>query len=115
MMLEKRKLKRRRPVYYLKVFDRQNNESLGYLIDINIEGIMLAGKNALPAETLYNVAIHLPRELNGERSILLKVTSIWSEYDPMLEKYKSGFHIQDSTPEEVEKIKLLIEQYGFKD
>jgi hypothetical protein len=114
-MLEKRKLKRRHPVYYLKVVNRQTNESLGYLLDINVQGMMLAGKTALPAaETVYDVAIQLPSELNGEKAIFLKVVNLWSEFDPQLEKFKSGFHFQDSTAEEAEKIKLLIEKYGFK-
>ena len=116
MMHEKRKQKRRHPVYYLKVVDRQTNESLGYLLVINTLGMMLAGKTSLPSfQTVYQIAIHLPVELNNEKAIFLKVVNIWSEFDPHLEKFKSGFHIKDSTPEEIEKIKLLIEKYGFRE
>lgn len=114
-MLEKRKLKRRHPVYYLKVVDLETKQSLGYLIDINVKGIMLAGKAALPIRKPYKVAIHLPSEMNGEKEIYLKVTSIWNEFDPMLEKTRSGFKIEDSTEEELEKIKWLIENFGFKE
>lgn len=114
-MQEKRKLVRKHPVYYLKAIDRQTEENLGYLIDINVQGLMLAGKSAMPVGITRSIIIHLPRELKDQKVIFLKVTSIWSEFDPVLEKFKSGYQIVDHTPEEKEKIEILIKDYGFKE
>lgn len=114
-MAEKRKLKRRHPVYYLKVVDLEANDNLGYLIDINAEGLMVAGMTSLPPEKLFNIAIHLPKEFKGEAAIYLKVKSIWSEFDPLIERTRSGFSIQEASAEELEKIRLLIENFGFKE
>ena len=114
-MPEKRELKRRHPVYYLQVNDLETGENLGYLIDINTKGIMLAAKSSLPAEKAYKIAIQLPEEMNGEKAIFLKISSIWSEFDPLLEKTRNGFKIEESTAKELEKINWLIENFGFKD
>lgn len=115
MMAEKRKLKRRHPVYYLKVIDLDTQESLGYLIDINVEGLMVAGMCSQPPDKLFKIAIQLPREFNGETAIYLNVKSIWSEFDPLIERTRCGFSIQESKPEELGKIDLLIENFGFKE
>jgi len=114
-MVEKRKLKRRHPVYYLQVTNLDNGENLGYLIDINADGLMLAGKSSLPEGQHYKVAIQLPEEKDGDKAIFLKITGIWSEFDPMLEKTRSGFKIDESGPKELKKINWLIENFGFKD
>ncbi|MDX9863735.1 MAG: hypothetical protein RBT34_02905 [Anaerolineaceae bacterium] len=113
-MPEKRELKRRHPVYYLQVTDIDSGENLGYLIDINAKGIMLAGQSALIPEKVFKIAIQLPEEMEGEQAIFLKVSSVWSEFDPLLEKTRNGFKIDESTPKELKKINWLIENFGFK-
>ena len=114
-MPEKRELKRRHPVYYLQVIDIESGENLGYLIDINAKGIMLAGKSSLPPGKVFKIAIQLPEEKDGEKAIFLKVSGVWNEFDPLLEKTRSGFTIEESTAKELEKINWLIENFGFKD
>lgn len=114
-MPDKRELKRRHPVYYLQVIDLEFGENLGYLIDINAKGLMLAGKSSLPTEKVYKIAIQLPEENDGEKAIFLTVSGIWNEFDPLLEKTRSGFKIEECKPKELEKIDWLIENFGFKD
>jgi hypothetical protein len=53
--------------------------------------------------------------MEGEQAIFLRVSSVWSEFDPLLEKTRIGFKIEESTPKELEKINWLIENFGFKD
>jgi hypothetical protein len=115
MMPDKRELKRRHPVYYLQVIDLESGENLGYLIDINAKGIMLAGKSSLPTGKIYKIAIQLPEENDGEKAIFLTVSSIWNEFDPLLEKTRTGFKIEECNAKELEKIDWLIENFGFKD
>ena len=114
-MADKRTLKRRHPVYYLQVTDLETGENLGYLIDINAIGIMVAGPSALLPEKGFKIAIQLPEEMEGEQAIFLRVSSVWSEFDPLLEKTRIGFKIEESTPKELEKINWLIENFGFRD
>lgn len=114
-MPEKRELKRRHPVYYLQVINLESGESLGYLIDINAIGIMLAGQSSTPEGKVYKVAIQLPEEINGDKAIFLTVSGVWNEFDPLLSKTRSGFKIEESTEKELEKINWLIENFGFKD
>ena len=114
-MFEKRTQKRRHPVYYLQVTDLGTGDNLGYLIDINAIGIMVAGKSSLPEEKIFNVGIQLPEEMEGEQAIFLKVSSVWSEFDPLLEKTRNGFKIEEIAEKELEKINWLIENFGFRD
>jgi hypothetical protein len=44
-MQEKRKLKRRHLIYYLRVFEKNTDTLLGYLVDITPEGIMIMSES----------------------------------------------------------------------
>lgn len=114
-MVDKRSLKRRHPVYYLQVTDLGTGNNLGYLIDINAIGLMVAGQSALLPDKKFSISIQLPEEMEGEQTILLKVSSVWSEFDPLLEKTRIGFKIEESTQKELEKINWLIDNFGFRD
>jgi hypothetical protein len=44
-MPEKRKLKRRQLIYYLRVLDRDSGALVGRLVDITTEGVMLLSES----------------------------------------------------------------------
>ena len=80
-MPERRRLKRRHLIYYLKVFDGDTDRLIGHMQDITTEGIMLMSED--PKETNANsqLRIDLPNEIKGKKQLRFDARSIWSKKD----------------------------------
>ena len=60
--IEKRRLKRWYLVMYLRVYDRDTNELLGHIVDINKEGMRLVNDKPLPVNQIYRLRVDVPKE-----------------------------------------------------
>ena len=114
-MQEKRKLKRRHLIYYLRVFDRNSNELLGHLVDITPEGIMLMSEETIPTKNNLELRMVLPSKLFGKDKIEFNATSLWSKGDIMSDFYDTGFRLTKIDRKDAELIESLIDTYGFRD
>jgi hypothetical protein len=112
---EKRKLKRRHLIYYLRVFSLPAGELLGHLVDITPEGLMIIGENPIPTEQDYLLHMDLPSEIMGKEKLEFRATSKWSRKDVDPSFYGSGFQLIDVTTEDLKIIKRLIKDFGFLD
>jgi hypothetical protein len=114
-MQEKRRLKRWHLIYYLRVIDRNANQPIGHLIDINEEGMMLVSETPIPLNQEFQLQMVLPEEIAGVTQWDFHATSVWSEPDINPSLYKTGFHLLDVRLEDVGTIECLIDDYGFRD
>lgn len=112
---DKRKLKRRHLIYYLRVFSMPGAELLGHLVDITPEGVMIIGEKPVPAEQDFVLHMDLPAEIMGKESIEFKARSRWSRKDVDPTFYGTGFQLVDVSAEDVRIIKRLIKDFGFLD
>jgi hypothetical protein len=112
---DKRKLKRRHLIYYLRVFNRLNNELLGHLVDLTSEGIMIIGERLLPAEMDYQLHMTLPEEIMGKNKVDFDAHAIWSRKDVDPSFFGTGFRMIHIDPDDVALIQKLIEDFGFLD
>ena len=112
---ENRKTKRRHLIYYLRVFNQQNNELLGHLADITSEGLMLIGEHALPVGEAYMLHMKLPAEILGKETMDFNATALWSRPDVDPAFFATGFRIQDIADEDIKIIRRLIKDFGFQD
>ena len=62
-MDEKREIKRRHLIYYLRVFDRKTDQLLGHLVNITPQGIMLISEESLATDTTFQLRMKLPSAL----------------------------------------------------
>lgn len=114
-MEEKRRIKRRHLVFYLRVFDNISNELLGYLVDITPEGAMLISEQPLETDKEYELRMDLPTEIGRKSHLVFKARSLWNKPDINPSFYDTGFQIIDLADEDVGLINSLISFFGFQD
>ena len=114
-MLERRRLRRRHLIYYLRVFDRNNDALIGHLIDITSEGAMLISEDPIETNTIFQSRMVLPEEKQGSREITFDARSVWCKKDINPDYYATGFQLLNAAPQDVEVIEWLIEKFGFRD
>jgi len=112
---DKRRLKRRHLIYYLRVFNNQNRDLIGHLVDITGEGIMLISEKPIAKDTEYEMSMVLPFEILSIEAITFKSICIWCKKDVNPDFYASGFKIEGLAASSISIIEKLIEQYGFND
>jgi hypothetical protein len=112
---DKRKLKRRHLIYYLRIFNNQNSELLGHLIDITSEGLMMISENSIEIEKDFELRMVLPQEILSREDLLFQTTSIWCKKDVNPDFFATGFRIRDISMEDIGIIERLIRQHGFQD
>jgi hypothetical protein len=112
---DRRTVKRRHLFFYLRVWQSGSNRLLGHLVDITPEGMMLVSEESIAAGEEYELEIRTP-DAEGEMSSLqFKAICRWSDNDINPSFYDSGFEFLDNTPENIETISKLVEEYGFND
>ena len=112
---DKRKLKRRHLIYYLRVFSMPAAELLGHLVDITPEGIMIIGEKPIPVDQDYQLHMDLPAEIMGKDRIEFSAHSKWSNKDVDPSFFGTGFQLQNVNAEDLKIIKRLIIDFGFLD
>ena len=114
-MPERRKLKRQFLIYFGRVYDRQNGQTIGNLADISVEGAMIISNRAIDAGKVHLLRLDLPEEVFKIDHIDLDAQSIWCrpDIDPAL--YNVGFQLINMDPDRTSMIELLIKQYGIRE
>jgi len=112
---DKRFEKRKRLIYYLKVFDVDNNVLLGNLVDITVRGMMLISEEPVPSNNTYNLKIILPRKIQDKDSIQVEAKSLWSKNDINPVLYDSGFQFSKLTNEKKQIVEDLLLHVSFDD
>ena len=111
----KRKLKRRYLVYYLRVFDRKSGEVLGHLVDITEGGVMLMRENTLETEKMYSMRLRW-RTAEGRLQVVdFEGECRWCRPDINPDFYDAGFAISPKDEETLRTIRTLIGDLGMPD
>jgi hypothetical protein len=113
--MEKRSLKRRHLIFYLRVIDRENECLLGFLVDITTEGVMIMSEHPLPAGKKFALKIRLHSDTVEEKFLEFAAVSKWCRASVNSEFFDTGFELADITPVEFKQIHDLIKQIGFND
>jgi c-di-GMP-binding flagellar brake protein YcgR len=112
---EKRKLQRRKLIYYLQVLNRQNDELLGRLVDITTEGLMLISDQPIPTPKVFPLKMLLPAQNKPSREIRCDAKAVWSKRDVNPDLYATGFQFVDVSPRDVQSIENLVQDYELPD
>jgi hypothetical protein len=114
-MQDKRKLKRRHLIYYLRVFDRNNDNLIGHLADIYSEGIMLVSERSVEPNTVFQLKMNLPKEILGREQMNFDAESLWFRKDINPNFYLIGFRFLKVTRNHFALIEELLDDFGFRD
>ncbi len=110
-----RVLKRRHLMYYLEVFDDRNNELLGHLVNLTVQGLMLLSREKIEPGKEYTLKMIMPEELSKERHVIFHAKSMWCRPDVNPDFYATGFEASDLSQETKDLFIFLIDLVGFND
>lgn len=114
-MHEKRRLKRRHLIFYLRIFDTANNQLIGYLVDLTPEGIMVMSENPIETGKMFRLKMDLPSEYSEIEHIEFDAQSVWCSADINPDFYDTGFKFSSITLDEKKVIEDIIGDLGFED
>ena len=114
-MVDRRKIKRRHLIYYLRIFDRDSGELLGHLVDISTGGMMIISEQPLETRKRFRLRMVFPEKLLGKENFDFEARSLWCKPDLNPSFYDIGFSIENLSPEVIQTIEQLITEYGFND
>lgn len=113
--LDRRTLKRRHLIFYLRVWEITDDRLLGHLVDITPEGLMLISERPIGIGQEFDLEIRFPDSEGELKPLRFRSICRWSDNDINPAFYDSGFEFLEKSPEEVETIQTIIETYGFQD
>ena len=113
---DRRTMKRRHLIFYLRVWDRASGEVIGHVVDITTEGIMLIGEQELPLHKQFDLEIRWRKPGSEEdQAIGFRAETMWSSPDVNKAFRDTGLRLLDDGEEVLEPIRQLIKHYGFDD
>jgi len=112
---DRRTVKRRHLIYYLRVWEIPGDRLLGHVVDITPEGMMLISEQPIVTSQELSLEVRLPDIEGALKPLRFRAVCRWSDNDVNAAFYDSGLEFLDRSPENVESIKAIIEAYGFQD
>ncbi|MEJ2416886.1 MAG: PilZ domain-containing protein [Exilibacterium sp.] len=106
---QQRKLQRHLINDIVEVYDTQHDHYLGRLVNIHAEGLMVMGDSAVEVDRLYQLALQLPKPINGRDLIHIGVDCLWVKESDDHNKHWSGFYIIDKSVEAEDDINRLVQ------
>jgi len=118
---ERRKIKQRFLTPYLLIYDEEKNEELGYLADINRQGIMILSENPIQTKQLFTLEIRfndveavLYYEDKTVKHIQFHAESRWCNAKVNPPFFSTGFMLLDISSEALTTIDKLINKLSLR-
>lgn len=113
-MQERRKHKRSELLYYSRIYDRNTEDVIGHLGNITPYGLMIISEEPLQIESMYNLRIELPGELEEKAYLELDAESLWCVPDINPNFYNTGFRLLDLDAEGFRIIEQMLVDHKFQ-
>lgn len=116
-MADHRRVKRRHLYFYLSLHDRDTDEPIGRLGDVNEQGLLLLTDNAVHAGDVLHLSLDLGgavEELEGAR-VEAEAVVRWSGFDMTPASHCAGLEFVEPSDELRAVVAWLIEEIGFRD
>jgi hypothetical protein len=114
-MEERRRLSRRHILFYSRVFDRKTGVFLGYLGNMNEDGLMIISEDPIDINQDFLLRIDLPEDIYSMSVLNFDARSVWCKLDVDPNFYNTGFQLDNVSDESKDIIVQIIEDYGFRD
>jgi hypothetical protein len=112
---DRRTIKRRHLIFYLRVWELNEDRPLGHVVDITPEGLMLISEEPMPVDQEYTLEVRLPDTEGALQPMRFRAVCRWSDNDINPTFFDSGFEFLDIHDEHIKTIRKLVEEYGFHD
>jgi hypothetical protein len=114
-MPERRKLKRRHLLYYLRVYNAQTGRVLGHLVDISEGGVMLISQHRRRIGRSVRLRMVLPNQPRRATIVEFDATAKWCRRDVNPDFWDTGFETSGLTRRQAADLETLVDDYGFRD
>lgn len=114
MCEEKREFIRRHVRSFMSVVRLPGGESIGQLVDITSNGLLVISPEQIEIGIESNMCIELSTPLEGKLKIGFRTRSVWCEADLNPEYFAVGYTITAIEPEALRLVELLIEKYALR-
>jgi hypothetical protein len=112
---EKRKVRRRSLLYDFEVIEKSSGYSVGRIINISLEGLMLISTERQMNDTISELSIKLPEKIFGKDTIDCKAKCMWCKKGENTEFFEAGFHLFELPADDIKTIVGLITKYRLLD
>lgn len=109
MSSEQRKQTRKEVATRLAVVDVNTGVEIGDLANISSDGFMVLARRALPARSVFQLALTLPKLIRGVDTLYFGVESLWCNPAEDQDHFWIGFHVIDISPQDSEVLALFLE------
>jgi hypothetical protein len=93
----------------IQVVDRQSGSTIGQLVNISEDGLMVLGKEPVPENSIYQLSLEFSddsvRAIDGP--VMIGVESLWCHSSSDQAQYWSGFYIIDISEQDLLRIQQL--------
>lgn len=113
MAEETRALKRRHLIYYLEVYDDEQDLLLGHIVDITTAGLKLVSKKPIETGRDFKLRMNLPESYFKEGTVFFDGKSLWSGNDINPDFYDTGFSIANLNHKAIKTIEKLVKELAF--
>ena len=107
--LDRRNLERLKVVYYLRVYDRATQKSIGSVVDISTQGMKILSDASFALETPWAFSILLPEGSIFGESIAIDAQCRWCKEKNADGSYEAGFEFMKKVDGGIYIIKALID------
>lgn len=108
----KRKLERKELNQRIPIIDTINGGEFGELVNVTVEGLMVITDKEIPLQSIYQLSLQLPVEINGSRTVELGADSLWCRNIENFNRYWAGLQIIDASDQAVAQLEQLIAHYS---
>ncbi len=112
---EKRKVRRRSLVFDFEVVEASSGLSVGRLINISLEGMMLISTERHMSDTVLELSIKLPETIFGKNHIDCKAKCMWCKKNEKTDFFEAGFHLFELPEDDIKAIVSLVTKYRLLD
>ena len=106
-MIEQRREARTHLLYYLRVFDRDNDTLFGHIVDLSKNGMLITSHLPIENDRTYHLAVEDVSIMDKLGTINIDAQCRWSKPDQDVELVDAGFSIVNPS----HRAKTLIQDY----
>lgn len=108
-MDERRQRFRQIPPLNIDVFDEHSGRRLGRIVDLSLDGFMLASDSPPAADSLWHCRLEFDRPVEGIRELHLGADCLWARAAEAGQAGWAGFQIIDLADDQLATLTLLLE------
>lgn len=114
-MKEKRKLKRRHLIFFLRIFETTHDRLIGYLVDVTTQGIKIMSEEPIKVGCLHRFKILIDAWDENNKFLYFDAYSRWSQQNLKTDFYDTGFELMNMSPENLKAIEKIIDELGLNE